>query len=108
VFFGPYVGFSQKVMEVQTAFGDTEKRELGDNLKGQDFGFVFGGNVRYSLGSVFLMMDIRYSLGLNNISQDITEVAYEFREDDSIKNRALAVTLGVGFDLTKGKHDRGR
>jgi hypothetical protein len=98
VFFGPYVGFAQKATEVQTALGDTEKRDVGDNLKGQDFGLIFGGNVRCRVGSLNLMLDIRYSIGLNNISQDILDVAYEFQEDDTIKNRSLVVSLGVGFN----------
>ena len=99
VFVGPYVGFAQKATEVQTAFGETEKRDLGENLKGQDFGLMFGGNVRYRAGSLNLMFDIRYSIGFNNISQDIMDVAYEFREDDTIKNRSLVVSLGVSFNL---------
>jgi hypothetical protein len=103
VFFGPYAGFARKVMEVQTVFGESAKRELGDNLKGPDFGLVFGGNVRYSLGSMVLMLDIRYSLGLSNISKDITAVAYEFQESDKIRNRAFTMGLGVGFDLGKGR-----
>jgi hypothetical protein len=100
IFFGPYVGFAQKVTEIQSAFGETEKRELGDNLKGQDFGLMFGGNVRYRVGSLNLLLDIRYSLGLNNISQDIMDVAYEFQDDDTIMNRALVLSLGVGFNLS--------
>ena len=103
VFFGPYVGFALKVMEVQTAFGETAKRELGHNLKGPDFGLVFGGNVRYGLGSVVLMLEVRYNLGLSNISKDILAVAYEFQESDKIKNRTLAVALGVGFDFANGR-----
>ena len=105
LFCGPYFGFATKVMEVQTAFGETEKRELGDNLKGSDFGLVFGGNIRYGLGAVVLMLDIRYSLGLGNISQDITAIAYEFQDGDKIKNRALTVGLGVGFDLGKDRQN---
>jgi hypothetical protein len=99
VVFGPYFGIPLKVMEVQTAFGETEKRELDDNLKNTDFGLVFGANVRYILGSVNLILDVQYNLGLTNISNDITEVAYEFFEDDTIKNRALTFTLGLGFNL---------
>lgn len=105
IFFGPYFGFATKVMEIQTAFGEIEKRELGENLKGRDFGLIFGGNVRYGLGSVVLMLDIRYTLGLNNISKDITAVAYEFQESDKIKNRALTMGLGIGFDLGKDLHN---
>lgn len=105
VFFGPYFGFATKVMEVQTVFGETEKRDLGENFKGRDFGLVFGGNIRYGLGSMVLMIDIRYSLGSNNISKDITAVAYEFRESDRIRNRVFTAGLGVGFDLGKGPDD---
>lgn len=98
-FFGPYIGWAQKVMEVQTAFGETEKRELGDNLKKTDFGLVFGGNLKYDMGTFNLLLDVRYSVGLTNISKYITEIAYEFREDDYIKNRAFSVTLGLSFNL---------
>lgn len=103
VCFGPYLGFAHKVQEVQTAFGETEKRALDDNLKGEDFGLVFGGNMKYRVGFINLMLDIRYSLGFNNISQDIMDVAYEFRQDDEIKNRALVVSLGAGLNLTRKK-----
>jgi len=103
LFFGPYLGHAQKVMEIQTAFGETEKRELGENLKNLDIGLILGVNIRYGLGAMVLMSDIRYSLGLNNISKDIEAVAYEFQEGDGIKNGALTLSLGVGFDLTKSK-----
>jgi hypothetical protein len=100
VFFGPYMGFARKVMEVQTAFGETEKRELGDNFRGEDFGLAIGGDVRFRIGSFNLLLDIRYSLGFNNISKDIMDVAYEFQDDDMIKNRALVLSLGLGFNFS--------
>lgn len=103
VFVGSYVGFAQKVTEVQTAFGETEKRDVGDNLKGQDFGLLFGGNIRYRTGSLHLMLDVRYSIGFNNIAQDIMDIAYEFREHDTIKNRSFVVSLGVAFNLSKNR-----
>jgi len=95
--FGPYVGFAHKVMEVRSAFGNTEKKELDDNLKKMDFGLVFGGNVRYRLGSINVLLSVRYSLGLVNISKNIMDVSYDFLEDDTIKNRAFTVSLGVSF-----------
>lgn len=103
VVFGPYVGFAQKVREVQTAFGETQERELDDNLKNVDFGLVFGGNVRYRLGSASIILDVRYGLGLVNISKDITEVAYEFDSNDTIKNRDVSIMVGVGFNLFADK-----
>lgn len=101
VVFGPYFGFARKVMEVQSAFGQTEERELGDNLKETDVGLVFGGNVRYSLGFVNVILAARYNLGLVNISKDITEVSWDFRSRDTIKNRALTVMIGLAFNLSE-------
>jgi hypothetical protein len=95
--FGPYFGFAHKVEEVQTVFGSTERRELDDNLENTDVGLVFGGNVRYRLGPVHVLLSVRYNLGLVNISKNIMDVAYEFGDDDWIKNRALTVSLGVAF-----------
>ena len=95
--FGPYIGFAHKVREVQTAFGNTEMRELDDNLKKMDFGLVFGGNVRYRLGSTNVLLSVRYSLGLVNISKNIKEVSYDFRENDTIRNSAIILSLGVAF-----------
>jgi len=95
--FGPYVGFAHKVREVQAAFGNTEKRDLDDNLKKTDVGLVFGGNVRYRIGSIGIILSARYSLGFVNISKNIMEVAYDFYENDTIKNRAFTISLGVAF-----------
>jgi hypothetical protein len=103
VVFGPYFGFAQKVREVQTIFGSTEERELGDNLKKTDMGMVFGGNVRYRLGRLILILAVRYNLGLVTISKNIQEVAYEFHSNDTIKNRAWSVRLGIGFNLINSK-----
>lgn len=99
LFFGPYLGLPQKVTEVQRVFGNTEKRDVGSNFKNQDAGLVFGGCVRFPLRSLRVTLDARYTLGMTNISRDITQVAYEFREGDTITNRALALTVGIGFNL---------
>lgn len=101
--FGPYFGFAHKVMEVQTAFGQTEKRELDDNLQKTDIGLVFGGNIRYRLGSLNVLLSVRYTLGLANISKRIGEVSYDFRENDTIKNRSLTVSVGIAFSPRPSK-----
>jgi hypothetical protein len=94
---GPYLGFAHLVREVQTAFGTKDVRELDDNLKKTDIGIVFGGNVQYRLGSMSIMLSVRYSLGLVNISKNIMEVSYDFRENDTIKNRDFTISLGIAF-----------
>jgi len=94
---GPYLGFALKAREVQTAFSSTEIRELDDNLKKTDFGLLFGGNVRYRLGSMHVLLSVRYSLGLVNISKNIMDVSYDFGERDTIKNRSLTISLGISY-----------
>lgn len=101
--FGPYLGIAQKVMEVQTAFGRTEKRELGDNLKKLDLGLVFGTDVRYRLDPISLILGVRLSMGLVNISKDIRQVSWDFSEGDAIRNRSLTVFLGVAINLAGKK-----
>jgi hypothetical protein len=95
--FGPYLGFAHKVMEVQTAFGNIEKRELDDNLKNPDFGLVIGGNVRINLTSLNILLSLRYNLGLVNISKNIMDVSYDFQENDTIKNRSWTLLVGISF-----------
>jgi len=99
--FGPYVGIAQKVKEVQTAFGASEERDLGDNLKNTDIGLILGGNVRYDLGAVRIVLSARYSIGLRNLSKNIQEIAYDFREDDTIRNRAFVLMIGMTFSPYK-------
>ena len=97
--FGPYLGFAQKATEVQTAFGETEKRDVGDNLKKTDIGIVVGANIQYRLGLVGLTIGVRGSIGLVNLSRDIKEVSWDFDDDDTIMNRAFTASLGLSFNL---------
>ena len=96
---GPYIGLANKVQEVQSAFGVTEERELGDNLKKTDFGILLGGNVRYEMGKLTVILAARYSIGLVSISKDIQQVAYDFDSNDTIKNRALSIMFGIALNL---------
>ena len=57
-----------------------------------DFGVVFGAAVAFPLGSVQLIIDGRYDLGLTNVND--TE-----GDDESLKNRAWQFMAGVGFPV---------
>jgi len=96
---GPYVGFAHKVTEIQSAFGETEERDVGDNLKKTDFGILLGGNIRYEMGKLTLFLGARYSIGLVSISKDIQVVAYDFDSNDTIKNRALSIMFGIALNI---------
>jgi hypothetical protein len=57
-----------------------------------DFGLVFGAGVAFPLGSVQLIIDGRYDLGLSDIND------YE-GDTESIKNKAWQFMAGVGFPI---------
>lgn len=66
--------------------------EIELETKSVDFGLVFGAGVAFPLGSVQLIIDGRYDLGLSNIND--TEL-----DDESVKNNAWQFMAGVGFPI---------
>jgi hypothetical protein len=60
--------------------------------------------VRYNLGFINVILAARYNLGLVNISRNITQVAWDFQDGDTIKNRALTVMVGLAFNFSEGKN----
>lgn len=69
--------------------------DTGDALSRNktDIGIDFGGNLDFMLGSVVLVLDVRYQLGLTNLNDD-----EEFPEE-SYKTRAWQIMAGFGFPL---------
>lgn len=96
---GPYFAFPGKVREIQTIGGQTEERELGDNLKNTDGGMAFGLDIRIRFKRFFLIMSARYSMGIENISRDIQAVSYDLNREDTIKNRSLSLMFGGAISL---------
>jgi hypothetical protein len=60
--------------------------------KTSEWGTVFGANVDLILGSITLILDARYQLGLTNLA-DVPD------EDDEVKSRVWQIMAGVGFTL---------
>ena len=58
-------------------------------LKSTNFSLVFGGGLEFMMNKLMLVLDIRYDMGLADIS--------EFAGDDTLKTRALMFMVGVGF-----------
>jgi len=96
---GPYFGLPGKVREIQTIAGQTEERDLGDNLKQTDMGMIIGFDIRYKLKTFFLILAVRYHWGMTSISRDIQSVSYDLDKNDSIKNRSLSLMFGVAINL---------
>jgi hypothetical protein len=95
VFAGPSVGF-EIGCDVSGSEGGTSVSlscsELELETTSVDFGVVFGAAVAFPLGSVQLIIDGRYDLGLTNVND--TE-----GDDESLKNRAWQFMAGVGFPV---------
>ncbi len=95
VFAGPSVAF-EIGCDVSGSEGGTSVSlscsEIDLETKSVDFGLVFGAGVAIPLGSVQLIIDGRYDLGLSDIND--TE-----GDDSSVKNRAWQFMAGVGFPI---------
>mgnify|MGYP001627887288 CR=1 FL=1 len=81
VYFGPYMGFNTAA-NVENNDGSIN---LEDNVNDTEFGVLVGAGVDVSN----FRLGLRYSAGLSNIAND------DF--NDSAKNGALALTVGVAF-----------
>ncbi|HUQ19703.1 MAG TPA: porin family protein [Gemmatimonadaceae bacterium] len=95
VFAGPYGAYrlnckAEGVILAVTGDRDCDETEVID-IKSTDFGGTIGGGVRFRMGSQLVILDARYSHGFTNINDDVDS---DVRD---IKNRAFAVTLGLGW-----------
>lgn len=81
VYFGPYMSFNTKA-EVANNDGSFN---LEDDAKDTEFGVIVGAGVDISK----LRLGLRYSAGLTNVAED------DF--NDSAKNGAIALTVGIAF-----------
>ena len=101
---GPYIGIPLKSKEIQTAGGQTNKRDLGDNLKNPDIGLVLGMQMGFLMDRTLLFLDVRFNLGFLNISKNIQDVSYDFNEEDVFRNRSLSMSIGFAFNLSPNRH----
>lgn len=97
---GISIGLPTRVLEIQTVGGSTEERELGDNLKQTDAGFIIGFDLKYRMKRFFLLLAARYRAGLTNISRNIQAVSFDFYAGESIKNRSFSLMAGVALKLS--------
>lgn len=81
VYFGPYMSLNTKA-EIENSDGALN---LEDNAKDTTFGVVVGAGVDVSK----LRFGLRYTAGLTNVADD--------NFNDSAKNGALALTVGIAF-----------
>lgn len=89
---GPAIGFA---LNGKSKFGD-EEEDIDfdeDGLNTFDFGLQFGAGAAVPAGPGEAFLDLRYALGLANISDD------ESGDDITTTNRGLLITVGYLFPI---------
>lgn len=81
---GPQLGLLLSAESEWEVGGESETEDIKEYLKGSDFGFNVGAG--YDFGP--LGVDVRYNIGLSNISDE---------EDGDIKNSVIQVGLSYSF-----------
>ncbi len=95
VFAGPVVGFTVGCTlegEILSVTGDEDCDKTSVvKVKSTDFGGTVGGGVEFKAGMQVVRIDGRYTHGFTDINDS--------GDNREIKNRAFAVTVGLGFPL---------
>jgi hypothetical protein len=71
-----------------------------------DFGIVLGGDVRYPIGSVIMIADVRYTFGFGRMFDDFNDrilptgseipiTDYHSGEGGTLRNNAVSISLGL-------------
>jgi len=87
---GGEIGYilSQKV--IIESEGQTEERDVKDEINRLYYGLVFGGGFELQTGGMNLLFEARYNMGLSNQIKDPAA-------DEYAKATALSITVGVRF-----------
>lgn len=90
---GPTVAYNTGCDAVLREAGQDEVVADCDDapIRDIDFGLAFGGGVDMAVGKAFIVLDLRYTLGLSNI--------VDLSGANEIKNRAFSVMAGFRYPL---------
>jgi outer membrane protein W len=91
LFAGPYLGF---LLDGQSKFEDGDYSDVKNSYESTDFGAVFGAGLHLKIKEgIWLVPDVRYNLGLSDITKGT------IFGNNSTRNGVLSVNLGVTFPL---------
>ena len=90
VFLGPTFGFNTS----SNVDAGTLSFDIDDAVDTFDFGMTFGVGFEYSLTSLSILFDARYSFGITNVVEDLTD-----GNSIEVSNRGIGVMAGVAFPL---------
>jgi len=65
---GPTLGINLSATELKTGDGAPVEEDMKDDVKGTDFGFLFGAGVNLPMGNKSLFVEARYALGVTDIN----------------------------------------
>lgn len=86
---GPYGSLLLKARGVATIEGRSEAEDIKELFKSADYGLKLGAGMQFRAGRLLLLVEGRYTHGLADIAKEL--------EEGSVRNRGLALLLGVGF-----------
>ena len=88
---GPEIGFNLSAITEYRENGQTTEVDNKDNVESTEFGLVFGAGVCLPLGKNEIGLDIRYNLGLSDISKS--------ESSGTLKNTVINFNVYYGFSL---------
>ena len=97
LFAGPAVGFkvsckAEGVILAITGDRDCDETDLFPDVKSTDFSGTVGGGIKFRAMDQLVILDARYTHGFTDVIES---------NNREIKNRAFAVTIGLGFPLMR-------
>jgi hypothetical protein len=92
IFGGPVIDFNTHAAITGEIDGDDQSRDISDDVASTDFGVAIGVGGSVAVGSIGIVMDVRYTIGLAD--------AIDVGSGDQ-RNVALGVMAGVSFLLNR-------
>jgi opacity protein-like surface antigen len=99
IFGGPTFAFNTSAKAEATVNGFSGSADIGDGVKGFDFGLTFGAGINFNVGSAIIGIDGRYGFGLDSVvdSDALNNVGFDRNAD--AKNRGFAVMASIGVPV---------
>ena len=95
-FAGPNFGFKVSCNLTGEGGGVSVSAKCGElvagNIKGFDFGLLFGGGLSIGKGPVAFLVDVAFDFGLSNIGNN-------FELSDTVRNRTFMASVGLMFPI---------
>lgn len=85
---GPAFAFNINSKKKVEYLGESVELDVSDSMSDIDIGFVLGLNGNYDIGSLNVVLDLRYTLGLMTIDDAV---------DGAVRNSALSFMVGVAL-----------